>query len=97
MLNEQDQLLALDAKIQFDDNALFRHKDFLQLMDPKEKDDKENEADKAHLNYVALDGNIACLVNGAGLAMASTSAESRLISSTWGAGRMPNKCRLLSR
>lgn len=71
VLNEQDQLLALDAKIQFDDNALFRHKDFLQLMDPKEKDDKENEADKAHLNYVALDGNIACLVNGAGLAMAT--------------------------
>ena len=70
-LTEQGQLVALDAKVQLDDNALFRHESFLQLVDNLEKDDKEVEADRAKINYVALDGDIACLVNGAGLAMAT--------------------------
>ncbi len=65
------QVLALDAKINFDDNALFRHKDVLALRDTNEEDPKEVEAKKFDLNYIALDGNIGCMVNGAGLAMAT--------------------------
>lgn len=65
------QILALDAKVGFDENALFRHKDIVQLRDLDEEDPKEVEAGKHGLNYIALDGNIACLVNGAGLAMAT--------------------------
>ncbi len=70
-LTQDDRLLALDAKIQLDDNALVRHPEYATLEDPYEKDPKEIEAAKAKLNYIALKGNIACLVNGAGLAMAT--------------------------
>ncbi len=62
---------ALDAKVSFDSNALYRHKDIVALRDLNEEDPKEIEASKFDLNYIALDGNIACLVNGAGLAMAT--------------------------
>ncbi|HEY4600140.1 MAG TPA: ADP-forming succinate--CoA ligase subunit beta [Cerasibacillus sp.] len=64
-------VLALDAKMNFDDNALFRHKDVLELRDLDEEDEKEIEASKYDLSYIALDGNIGCMVNGAGLAMAT--------------------------
>jgi succinyl-CoA synthetase beta subunit len=64
-------LLALDAKVSFDDNALFRHPDVVALRDLNEEDSKEIEASKYSLSYIALEGNIACLVNGAGLAMAT--------------------------
>ncbi|MEX2044240.1 MAG: ADP-forming succinate--CoA ligase subunit beta [Opitutus sp.] len=64
-------VLALDAKVSFDDNALFRHPEILSLRDLGEEDPKEVEASKHALNYIALDGNIACLVNGAGLAMST--------------------------
>lgn len=62
---------ALDAKVSFDSNALYRHKDIVAFRDLNEEDPKEVEASKFDLNYIALDGNIACLVNGAGLAMAT--------------------------
>ena len=65
------ELLALDAKVSFDDNALFRHKEFLELRDLSEEDPAEVRAGKAGLSYVNLDGNIGCLVNGAGLAMST--------------------------
>jgi len=65
------EIVALDAKISFDDNALFRHKDLEALRDESEMDPKELEATKHDLNYVALDGEIGCMVNGAGLAMAT--------------------------
>jgi succinyl-CoA synthetase beta subunit len=64
-------VLALDAKVSFDDNALFRHPEIVALRDLNEEDPKEIEASKYSLNYIALDGNIACLVNGAGLAMST--------------------------
>ena len=64
-------VLALDAKVSFDDNALFRHPEIVALRDLNEEDSKEIEASKHALNYIALDGNIACLVNGAGLAMST--------------------------
>jgi succinyl-CoA synthetase beta subunit len=64
-------VLALDAKVSFDDNALFRHPEIMQLRDLNEEDPKEIEASKYSLSYIALDGNIACLVNGAGLAMST--------------------------
>jgi len=64
-------VIALDAKINFDDNALFRHPELEKLRDEAEEDPKELEAAKYDLNYVALDGNIGCMVNGAGLAMAT--------------------------
>jgi succinyl-CoA synthetase beta subunit len=64
-------LLALDAKMSFDDNALFRHADIRELRDIHEEDPKEVEASKHDLNYISLDGNIGCMVNGAGLAMAT--------------------------
>lgn len=64
-------LICLDAKISFDDNALFRHADIVALRDITEEDEKEIEASKHDLNYVALDGTIGCMVNGAGLAMAT--------------------------
>jgi succinyl-CoA synthetase beta subunit len=62
---------ALDAKFNFDDNALYRHKDILEMRDIHEEDPREVEASKFGLNYIGLEGNIACLVNGAGLAMAT--------------------------
>jgi succinyl-CoA synthetase beta subunit len=64
-------VVALDAKVSFDDNALFRHPELEKLRDEGEEDPKELEAAKFELNYVALDGNIGCMVNGAGLAMAT--------------------------
>ena len=65
------ELLALDCKINFDDNAMFRHKDLKELRDISEEDPLEVEASKFALNYIKLDGSIACMVNGAGLAMAT--------------------------
>jgi succinyl-CoA synthetase beta subunit len=65
------KLFALDCKINFDDNAMFRHKDLKELRDVAEEDPLEVEASKYSLNYIKLDGNIACMVNGAGLAMAT--------------------------
>ena len=64
-------VLALDAKFGFDDNALFRHPEIAALRDPEEEDPREVEASKFDLNYIGLDGNIGCMVNGAGLAMAT--------------------------
>jgi succinyl-CoA synthetase beta subunit len=66
-----DQVLALDGKVSFDDNALYRHPAITELRDLNEEDSKEIEASKFGLSYIALDGNIACLVNGAGLAMST--------------------------
>lgn len=71
LLTKDNRLIALDAKITFDDNALFRHQDFHDLRDLNEEDPLEIEASKFDLNYIKLDGNIACMVNGAGLAMAT--------------------------
>src|SRR5688572_15526634 len=71
LLTKDNRLIALDAKINFDDNALFRHKEFLDLRDLHEEEPLEIEASKFDLNYIKLDGNIACMVNGAGLAMAT--------------------------
>jgi succinyl-CoA synthetase beta subunit len=71
LLTKDNRLIALDAKINLDDNALFRHKDFLELRDLNEEEPLEIEASKFDLNYIKLDGNIACMVNGAGLAMAT--------------------------
>jgi succinyl-CoA synthetase beta subunit len=82
--------MALDAKINFDDNAEFRHKEWEGLRDLGEEDPTELEAKKPGLSYVALDGNIGCLVNGAGLAMSTMDiikhcGGSRRTSSTWAA------------
>jgi succinyl-CoA synthetase beta subunit len=71
LLTEEGGLYALDAKVTFDDNALFRHKDFARLRDLNEEAPLEIEASKYDLSYIKLDGNIACMVNGAGLAMAT--------------------------
>jgi len=71
IVTTQGDLKCLDAKVSFDSNALFRHKDVLELRDETEEDPKEIEASKYDLNYIALDGTIGCMVNGAGLAMAS--------------------------
>jgi len=71
VVTKSGQLVCLDAKISFDDNALYRHPEIAQLRDETEEDSKEIEASKYDLNYVALDGTIGCMVNGAGLAMAT--------------------------
>jgi succinyl-CoA synthetase beta subunit len=71
VLTPDNQVLALDAKFNFDDNALYRHKDIVAMRDVAEEDPREVEASKFNLNYIGLDGDIACLVNGAGLAMAT--------------------------
>jgi succinyl-CoA synthetase beta subunit len=71
VVTKSGQLICLDAKIGFDDNALYRHPEIVQLRDLTEEDEKEIEASKYDLNYVALDGTIGCMVNGAGLAMAT--------------------------
>jgi succinyl-CoA synthetase beta subunit len=71
VVTKQGQLRVLDAKVSFDSNALFKHSDVLALRDETEEDAKEIEASKYDLNYVALDGTIGCMVNGAGLAMAT--------------------------
>jgi succinyl-CoA synthetase beta subunit len=67
----ENNLLALDGKIDFDDNALYRHEDIVELRDISQEDVKENEASEYQLNYISLDGTIGCMVNGAGLAMAT--------------------------
>ena len=66
-----DQIMAIDAKVTLDDSALFRHKDYAAMRDTREEDATEVEAKKAGLSYVNLDGNVGCMVNGAGLAMAT--------------------------
>jgi succinyl-CoA synthetase beta subunit len=71
ILTKSNQVVALDSKLNFDDNALFRHPDIAALRDLDEEDPFEIEASKYELNYISLDGNIACMVNGAGLAMAT--------------------------
>jgi len=71
ILTADDQILALDAKVDFDSNALYRHKDLMELRDFDEEDPMEVEASKYNLNYINLDGNVGNIVNGAGLAMAT--------------------------
>ena len=71
IIDQQDRVMALDAKMNFDDNALFRHEDIAAMRDLNEEDPREVEASKFNLNYIGLTGNIACMVNGAGLAMAT--------------------------
>ena len=71
ILTAQNEVIALDAKVNIDDNALFRHQDLKDLLDETEVDPKELEAEKYDLSYVKLDGKIGCMVNGAGLAMAT--------------------------
>ena len=71
IITETDKLLCLDAKVNFDDNALYRHPEIEELRDENEEDEYEREASKYDLAYIKLDGNIGCMVNGAGLAMAS--------------------------
>lgn len=71
IVTESGNLLALDAKINFDDNAVAIHSDIHAMKDPTQEDDKENYAQKYGLNYITLEGNIGCMVNGAGLAMAT--------------------------
>jgi succinyl-CoA synthetase beta subunit len=71
VVTQDDQLLAIDAKMNFDDNALFRHNDILAMADESQEKPLDVRAKKANLNYIALDGTIGCLVNGAGLAMST--------------------------
>ncbi|HEX8735242.1 MAG TPA: ADP-forming succinate--CoA ligase subunit beta [Pyrinomonadaceae bacterium] len=71
LLTKDNRLIALDAKVNFDDNAMYRHKDYAALRDLDEEEPLEIEASKFDLNYIKLDGNIGCMVNGAGLAMAT--------------------------
>lgn len=71
VLTEDDEIIALDAKVNFDDNALYRHPEFIELRDLNEESPLEVEASKFDLNYIKLDGNVGCMVNGAGLAMAT--------------------------
>jgi len=71
VITADNALLALDAKINLDDNALYRHPQLVELRDASQEDERENRASQFGLNYVSLDGNIACMVNGAGLAMAT--------------------------
>ncbi len=71
VLTKEGEVIALDAKMNFDDNALYRHQDVVQYRDLDEEDPLEIEASKFNLNYIKLDGNVGCMVNGAGLAMAT--------------------------
>ncbi len=71
VLKDDDTFIALDAKINFDDNALFRHEDILEMRDLTEEEPTELEASNFNLNYIKLDGNVGCMVNGAGLAMST--------------------------
>jgi len=71
VLTKKDDVSALDAKMTFDDNALYRHEDYAEMRDESEEDPLDLEASKFNLNYVNLDGNVGCMVNGAGLAMAT--------------------------
>jgi malate-CoA ligase subunit beta len=70
-VTKDDKVLALDAKMSFDDNALFRRRKIVDMGDPSQSDPREAEAAKYALNYIGLDGEIGCIVNGAGLAMAT--------------------------
>jgi succinyl-CoA synthetase beta subunit len=90
IITKEGEIMALDAKMNFDSNAFFRQKEIVALRDLDEEDPREVEASKYDLSYISLDGNIACMVNGAGLAMAtmdivSFTAASRPIFSTWAA------------
>ncbi|MDY6916485.1 MAG: ADP-forming succinate--CoA ligase subunit beta [Chloroflexota bacterium] len=71
IVTSDKRLLALDAKMNFDDNGLFRHKDYAELRDPKQEDALELEASEHNISYIKLDGDVGCMVNGAGLAMAT--------------------------
>ena len=71
IVTDKNEVMALDAKVSFDGNALFRHPKIAELRDKDEEDEKEQEAHEYDLSYVALDGNIGCMVNGAGLAMST--------------------------
>jgi len=71
VISSDDKIIALDAKVTIDDKSLFRHKDIAEMRDTNEEDPLEVEASKSNLNYIKLDGNVGCMVNGAGLAMAS--------------------------
>ena len=71
ILTKEEKIICLDAKVNFDDNALFRHPEILELRDLNEEDPAEIEASKYDLAYIKLDGSIGCMVNGAGLAMAT--------------------------
>jgi len=71
VITHDNQLIALDAKINFDDDSLFRHKDLFDMRDKDQEDKRETRASESSINYVKLDGNVGCLVNGAGLAMAT--------------------------
>ena len=71
VVTKQGEIIALDAKLNFDDNALYRHPDIVELRDLDEEEPSEIEASKFNLNYIKLDGNVGCMVNGAGLAMAT--------------------------
>ena len=71
VLTEDEQIVLLDAKVDFDDNALYRHPDIMDMEDPTQESELEVKAKQYNLNYIKLDGNIACMVNGAGLAMAT--------------------------
>ncbi len=71
VVTRENNILALDAKINIDDNALYRRPDLLEMRDPSQEDEKETKAAQHDLNYITLDGNIGCMVNGAGLAMAT--------------------------
>ena len=71
VITSENKLLCLDAKIIIDDNALFRHADLRAMRDPSQEDERENRAQEWELNYISLDGDIGCMVNGAGLAMAT--------------------------
>ncbi len=71
VVTEEGKVIALDAKINFDDNALYRHPDFIEMRDLAEEDPLEVKAAEHHLNYIRLDGEVGCMVNGAGLAMAT--------------------------
>ena len=69
--SDSNEIIALDAKLNFDSNALYRHQDIISMRDLSEEDPMEIEANKFNLNYIKLDGNVGCMVNGAGLAMAT--------------------------
>jgi succinyl-CoA synthetase beta subunit len=71
VLTDKDELVCLDAKITIDDNALFRQSELREMRDTSQEDERETRAQQWELNYIALDGNIGCMVNGAGLAMAT--------------------------
>ena len=71
VVTSDGRLLALDAKLNLDDNALFRHRDYAELRDPSQEDELELEASKHNISYIKLDGDVGCMVNGAGLAMAT--------------------------